>query len=241
MEVYRLEVGSSDVHLLLSTILRQHDVDLIIGTDFSTLSNIFTTLINYDYRVIPAGSVVYWNADLTKLHTPSTRILQATKEYLLTQLGSRDKFLVHSLVTNIFEHYKSHYSFLPQNVRIESADAYVDWVNKSLTASDHTIFCLTHGDQPVGLAMIKISGVYADILLAGVIAEATGTGAYGSLLLAIYDYLISEQISMVQISTQGFNIRVQRRWVKLGLRPIYCGQRFHAWSDPTYKKVVGLS
>ena len=79
-----------------------------------------------------------------------------------------------------------------------------------------------------GLATATVDGPVVEVELAGGTAALAGSGAYAALLAAVAGQARARGADRLVISTQAGNIRVQRRWVALGLRPVSAFTTVHS-------------
>jgi hypothetical protein len=131
------------------------------------------------------------------------------------------------VVAESFRGYVNHYSvnpMLPQDLALEG---YVEWARQSPPDS---IAVLCSDETPVGVAtwVVDKQGGWVEILLAGLVPTARGRGMYSTLLGHVARRTAALAIPRMIISTQASNVRVQRAWVRAGLRPFATVATVHA-------------
>ena len=185
-------------------------------------------LFDYLDQVIPTPDTQFWmkQHSVKRARTP---IEKGSKERSINiaQLTERDD--IESLVKVIFSSYQNHYSSNPKLHGIKPVEAYVDWALSKLNQEGST-FLLKENSKNVGYALVETQLNSANILLAGVVPEVEGTGAYQDFLR-----LLTEQTNLdTYISTQTNNIRVQRSWVAAGFKPSRTFSTVHLQGRPNF-------
>jgi hypothetical protein len=187
-------------------------------------------LSQYPEQVIPTPDTQFW----MKPHSvkrASTPIEKGSKGRSISrsQLAERDD--IESLVKVIFSSYRNHYSSNPKLHGIKPVEAYVDWALSKLNQNQEgSTFLLKENSKNVGYALVETQLNAANVLLAGVVPEVEGTGAYQDFLR-----LLTEQTNLdTYISTQTDNIRVQRSWVAAGFKPSRAFSTVHLQGGPDF-------
>ena len=105
--------------------------------------------------------------------------------------------------------------------------AHADWELSKLNQEGST-FLLKENSKNIGYALVETQLNSANVLLAGVVPEVEGTGAYLEFLR-----LLTEQTNLdTYISTQTDNIRVQRSWVAARFKPSRALSSVHLQGRP---------
>lgn len=185
-------------------------------------------LFQYPEQVIPTPDTQYWLfQDSTKrARTPDEKGAKG-RSINRSQLSERDD--IESLVKTIFSSYRNHYSSNPKLQGIKPVEAYVDWALSKLNQEGST-FLLRENAKNIGYALVETQLNSANVLLAGVVPEAEGTGAYREFLR-----LLTEQTNLdTYISTQTDNVRVQRSWVAAGFKPSRAFSTVHLQERPNF-------
>ncbi|MFN2320869.1 MAG: GNAT family N-acetyltransferase, partial [Dermatophilaceae bacterium] len=135
---------------------------------------------------------------------------------------------VSTVVGESFRAYGSHYS---ANPRLDPSDAlagYVEWAVSAYRTDPGNVVLAMRDGRPVGVATLTRSGSDLEIELAGLTPAAQGRGLYGRLLTAVGRVGVEEGLDRVIISTQVHNTRVQRAWIRAGMKPFAAVATVHA-------------
>jgi len=100
---------------------------------------------------------------------------------------------------------------------------------RSLRSNQGNVLVLMEGGEPIGMATLELGagGDHLEILLAGLVPAAQGKRLYDGLLDGCQRVAIARGAVRVVISTQVHNVRVQRSWARLGLRPFAAIETVH--------------
>lgn len=185
--------------------------------------------------LLPAGSLTYWEVPSAAL--AATGPSAAGKDLRVTGADdipgeSRAAALetVTAVVRDSFAGYGNHYAANPLLSSEAALEGYVEWAGGALDGTGQDVLFLWEGQAPVGVATLAESpdGADLEILLAGLVGAAQGRGWYGELLRAVGLAAQARGRPRVIISTQTHNVRVQRAWVRAGLRPFATVETVHA-------------
>lgn len=159
----------------------------------------------------------------------------------LAQLQPADSGETDELIKRIFADYRNHYSTNPLLSRINVVAAYQDWTRKALRSSSSAVFkAATSNGAAAGLCVTEAEDEsFAEILLAGIVPEERGHGAYQAMLRFIGHEAQSAGKDSVVISTQSANIGVMRVWCRLGFLPTFALNTFHVVRRDTYQASIG--
>lgn len=188
-----------------------------------------TAALKSGRTVLPAGALSYWDAESAAIMRPG-RISSVDVSPIedLDRGERRDaaERLIDDVVSDAFAGYGSHYLANPMFDATRAVEGYQEWAHKSLE-SGKVLVLLENGD-PIGLATCALEADHLEILLAGVIPSAQGSGRYGVLIGACAELAAGHNLPRVIISGQVHNVRAQRAWVRAGLRPFAAVETLHA-------------
>jgi RimJ/RimL family protein N-acetyltransferase len=187
--------------------------------------------------VVPAGQLTYWGADINPILDAAPAVVSneldvVTAEDLTTQqhASSDEVFqIVDTIVSDSFAGYANHYLANPLLDRDAALRGYQDWARRSFESSEGGLI-LRHRGTPIGIATFTTSvdgRSHLEVLLAGLVRAAQGHGHYAALIAGCAAAARRQDRKRLIISTQTHNIRVQRAWSKLGLRPFATIETVH--------------
>jgi hypothetical protein len=188
--------------------------------------------------VVPAGELTYWGANVKPILDAAPVVSSGdldvvTAEDLTKQhhASSDEVFrIVDEIVGDSFADYASHYLANPLFDRDGALRGYQDWARRSFDRSDGGVI-LRQSGTPIGIATFTMSAdgrSHLEVLLAGLVSAAQGRGHYAVLVAECAATARRRDRARLIISTQTHNIRVQRAWSRLGLRPFAAIETVHA-------------
>lgn len=175
-------------------------------------------------------SLTSWQADtLLYFEIPAEELALGTSTLRLERLPPDSGSSTDGVIKRIFSNYKNHYSANPALGCIDPVNAYQEWVKSALTSGDQEVFqAVSTVGQVVGLCLIDTSAEdRSEILLAGVVPEERGHGAYGEMLRPVGRFARQEGKRSVVISTQAANIGALRAWCRIGFLPTIAVNTIH--------------
>lgn len=181
--------------------------------------------------LIPAGSLTYWAVPVAELRRPDPA--PGLSVISLADLhGSVDTMcLVGELVDDSFSGYGNHYAANPLLDPGAALAGYREWARSSaLEDAKDALLLVEDGGKAIGLATLTDSedpGDHVEVLLAGLRTAVQGQGLYATLLAGVAEEAERRGAGRLVISTQSHNIRVQRAWARLGLRPFAAIETVH--------------
>ena len=198
----------------LPGLARDDDADLVIARWPAGLVGCGALLTVPQRVLLPADTLVYWAADLDTLRVPA----HAPNEPVRPADAGSDPSALERVVTEVFAEYGHHYAANPLLDPALAVAGYAQWAARTV-ADPSSVSAVIQDRQGAGslagLATATVDGPVVEVELAGVTAAVAGQArARGA------DRLV--------ISTQAGNIRVQRRWVALGLRPVSAFTTVHS-------------
>lgn len=171
-----------------------------------------------------------WQADTLLYFTITAEPLAAGCEPdALVPMVPGDESDADALVGRIFADYRNHYSANPALSRINVVAAYQDWTRAVLGTDGSAVFkSLGNSGAPAGLCVTDISDEsFDEILLAGIVPEERGHGAYPRMLKMVGARAQAAKKESVVISTQAANLGVIRAWCRLGFLPTVALNTIH--------------
>ncbi|MBD2757923.1 hypothetical protein IEE94_00135 [Yimella sp. cx-573] len=180
--------------------------------------------------VLPADVLTYWEVDAQELATADLPQADSLRVDSGDNHQAAGREWVKAVVRSSFEEYGNHYSANPALDRQLALEGYLEWAVSSFEAQPQDALFLLDGSDPIGVATLSQDTGRGDleVLLAGLVPGAQGRGAYSYLLRAVGVQALRRGLSRVIISTQAHNVRVQRAWVRSGLRPFAAVTTAHA-------------
>lgn len=177
-----------------------------------------------DLTAIQADTLLYFEASCGPGLEPRSSLT-------LREASSTHAQDVAALVLDVFGDYTNHYAANPLLQRISIADAYKEWVIRSIDNSESATLIASNTEfQDIGICMVDLSQEdYDEILLAGVAGEHRRQGHYFEMLKQVMLRSSSNGKSHVVISTQASNIAVMRAWCKLGFQPSLALNTLHVY------------
>jgi GNAT superfamily N-acetyltransferase len=142
---------------------------------------------------------------------------------------SGDIDAIGSIAAAAFAGYGGHYHTDPRLDRHAADAGYVDWARRSL-GRERVIVIEDDGVVTGFLAMRHDSGE-TDIVLNAVHPDHQRGGLYSALVAASLTASRNAGSRRCTVSTQVWNVAVQKVWVRLGFEPTHAVHTFHLWLD----------
>lgn len=215
----------------VTQILQRAHEDVVVVRYPAAALELAAAIARSGREVLPAGTLTYWSVrvDDVRPHVdvPGLDVLALSA----FESSAERTALVEDLVADAFSGYGNHYAADPL-LRPEAAlEGYQEWATRTVTDRPHDALVLRLEGRPIGLATLLQNEVpvpHVEVLLAGLRPSAQGRGLYGRLLSAAVGVARERGTNFLVISTQAHNVRVQRAWSRLGLRPIAAFETVHA-------------
>lgn len=185
-------------------------------------------------EVLPAGSLTYWSARAAEVVQAVPEATEALSVLPLAAYpgGEQERAaVVDAVVADSFGGYGNHYSANPLLEPAAALAGYQEWARSSALGDPDDALLLLLDGEVVGLATLvdgEEPGGHVEVLLAGLRTAAQGRGRYGTLLGGVALEAQARGRHEMVISTQSHNVRVQRAWARLGLRPFAAVETVHA-------------
>jgi GNAT superfamily N-acetyltransferase len=180
--------------------------------------------------VLPAGALTYWEVRAESLPTITDDDLAVEPATQLSGSAIDVGRMLDDVIADSFAGYGNHYLANPLLDSDAALAGYQEWARRSLPG-DRDALVLVGPDGPIGAATLVESHdgtSHLEVLLAGLIPAAQGRGSYAVLLTACAGEARRRGLDRLIISTQVHNVRVQRAWARLGLRPFAAVETVHA-------------
>lgn len=177
-------------------------------------------------RVLPADVLTYWEISSDQLARAAS-----TRPELQVRAGSVDetsRTALETVLLDSFHGYSNHYTANPALDPDLALAGYLEWAMNSLERNPDNVLLLAHDDTPVGAATVVSGNGHLEIELAGLVGTSQGRGWYASLLAGVGREALRRGLPRVVISTQSSNVRVQRAWVNVGMKPYAAVTTVHA-------------
>lgn len=238
LSVARMSVGSSwrkdyssieSLYEALAGAISDSREDVVIVRVPSDLAQIGTNAVPPGRLAIAAGTLLYWSTPLAgggDLNLPAgftvERIPSADAQEQSIQEMSE-------ALLDSFEGYSSHYSANRLLDPDRVADGYREWAQRTIRTQSGTAYLLRNGLDVVAAAIVQADKVslVSEVQLAGVTSRYQGRALYSPLFQAMLAGEAGDDQQLLVISTQSHNIRVQRLWAELGLKPAASVETFH--------------
>jgi ribosomal protein S18 acetylase RimI-like enzyme len=213
-EIGRLELTTTtdDQPTVLRSLFLRSELDLLILRYPAEAVDWPARLRHPDLAVLPCDTLLYFRKDL------GPRI-SAESDGFARIATSADAGVLVEAVGSTFENYPNHYAANPLLDRSAARDGYIEWAMSSLLESTDScvLLCENHAGQLLGFATLRTTGE-GEILLAGILPEQRGQGAYNVLMASIERVFTEHAIQSCVISTQAANRRAIRTWIRRGFQ-----------------------
>lgn len=187
------------------------------------------------WTTIPAGSIVYWSQETGQ----STTKVSSDSEVIAHKAGSQaaefDASPFLKALDDSFADYTSHYSANPLLDSTLVSAGYREWAESTIRDPNGLVYGLADDGRMIGVAVARTLDVAdgaREIELAGMVSDAQGGGRYRHLLQALADDAHADGVRSLFISTQSYNIRVQRVWASVGYQPVQSIDTLHVVRSP---------
>lgn len=246
--IARLNIGTNwrsefkDSHALFDHItaeLRHAQENVVVLRYPSELARMPFAAQHSDRKILPAGCLMYWAADLRSYACSATKPAAITARQVGPAGEARRKLV--AALEDSFRGYTNHYSANPLFDDALIVAGYREWAERTLIADSGTALVLEQSGGVIGVATIRDSHTdcsVREIELAGMISAEQGKGNYRHLLDAVASLALELGFSTLAISTQSHNIHVQRAWTAAGFRPVESVDTLHC-VQTTFARTLG--
>lgn len=212
LKVYRGVVDDINPEEILSTVLKEN-IDVVIMRIPAERQDSMARFQEIGIPYLIADTLVYYQVDLKK-HKPRGPRNSDLEfiEFYPEHLEIMDK-----LVSEIFPAYKNHYTSNPL-LSVDLIEAYKEWARSYVTneANRRCAWLVKREDRFIGFATCAFDGDESEIVLNGVVPSAAGAGVYGDLIKFIQHFFKNSGYSIMKVSTQVYNYKVQKVWSREG-------------------------
>ena len=194
--------------------------DLVIARWPGELTGMGAIAARSSRRVIPADMLTYWEVPAGALaDSGGDGLPEGYQIHLPGEPSAAVEEAISTVVEDSFRGYGNHYTANPDLDPELALAGYLEWAVGAFHRDPHNVVLLLEGDEPRGVATLTQDDEDLEIELAGMVGGAQGRGLYGHLLAAIGQEALRRGRPRVIISTQAHNVRVQRAWVRAGMKP----------------------
>lgn len=227
LRVWRLAVGleaaDAEAERAIDQLVADADVDLLIARWNGFRPALPTRMIQHGSTVLPTPDLMYWERPLATQTWPQTTARLVDQRHQDATLRA---------LAEIFGEYANHYSANPRLSAHSVAAGYLEWARSTFSTTQGTGVVVGPVGKPRAVATLQVSpdGASAEVMLAGVIPEARGSGTYDDLLAGCCTEAARLGADRIIISTQSTNLAAQRAWARMEWRPQASITTVHAWS-----------
>jgi RimJ/RimL family protein N-acetyltransferase len=239
ISIARLSVGSDlptsgpdfdDAAETVSDALARSPADVVVVRYPAQVIRLGAVVARSGRDVLPAGALTYWGARADSVPVITDDGLDVVPATLLPGSAADVDRMVADVVADSFAGYGNHYLANPLLDSAAALAGYQEWARRSLSGERDALVLVGSG-RPIGVATLVGSHdgtSHLEVLLAGLVSAAQGRGSYAVLLTACAGEARRRGLGRIIISTQVHNVRVQRAWARLGLRPFAAVETVHA-------------
>jgi GNAT superfamily N-acetyltransferase len=211
-KIYRGTLDTIDIPLI-SECLGTNDSDILIFRVPVSEQPSLYKLNKLGREVIVADTLVYYQVDLNKTFYNPIK----NKDQFLRQATPADTEIFKELIPVIFKDYTTHYFSNPLLDRTKINEGYTEWAINYINAPQKVNFISYVDERPAGFITCNLDEEGAEIILNGVHPEYAGKGLYSDMVRYVKQYYHDMGVSVLRVSTQIQNIKVQSVWSKEGL------------------------
>lgn len=215
IKVVRGTLPAGTPHTAIATALESTQADLAIVRTEAGDCAAMVQLQRAGWPLIHADTLLYYGIDLgTVAPAPSALPVR------LATAG--DRAAIAHIAERSFDGYRAHYAANPLLPPALILAGYIEWANSRLGTDDPGactwVICQDDGVAGFATCDIDAGRGLVDIVLNAVHPDHARQGLYGQLLKAILGHYASVGMRRLTVSTQVWNVAVQRRWTWAGLR-----------------------
>lgn len=177
-------------------------------------------------RVLPADVLTYWEVSAEVLARVSDDV-DPSLRVVAGEVTDAARSALETVLGDSFRGYGNHYTANPALDPELALVGYMEWAMGAFEKNPHNAILLTHNGTPVGASTLIEGDGHLEIELAGMTGASQGQGWYRVLLAGIGREALHRGLSTVIISTQVSNVRVQRAWVRAGMKPFAAVTTLH--------------
>jgi RimJ/RimL family protein N-acetyltransferase len=235
LSIGRVTVGwdaSEDQADTLTEVLANAPEDILIVRWPTHLLGLGAAAAAAGRLVIPADTLTYWEVPAGHIGATASaaQLAKGLQCEAATDYRGDPRAAIAEIVRDSFRSYGNHYLANPALSPELALEGYVEWALRSLEQEPENVLLLTDEDRAVGMATVAedSTGNDLEVLLAGIATDHQARGLYAHLFAAIDRSAVERSCRRVIISTQVHNVKVQRAWARLGLKPFAAISTVHA-------------
>ena len=136
---------------------------------------------------------------------------------------------IQAIAAGAFAGYQGHYQADPRLDRAAADAGYVDWARRSIAGAD--VLVVEDEGAIAGFLTMEPSDDGTEIVLNGIRPDSQGRGLYAALVIGALRRSAKLKAPRCTVSTQVWNVRAQKVWIRVGFEPTQAVHTFHLWSD----------
>lgn len=210
----------------LRTTIAEAPEELLVVRYPSSLSRLGAVIGDTGRRILPVDVLTYWEVSAETLATAPGGV-DPSLQVVSGEVTEAAREALKTVLVDSFCGYGNHYTANPALDPELALAGYLEWAMGAFDRDPHNAILLTHDGAPVGASTLTEGDGHLEIELAGMIGTSQGQGWYRVLLAGIGREALRRGLSSVIISTQVSNIRVQRAWVRAGMKPFAAVTTLH--------------
>ncbi len=211
----------------LWTIISGATEELLVVRYPARMSRLGAVIGDTGRRVLPADVLTYWEVSAEVLGQ-ARRDVESSLQVVRGEVTDAARWALETVLVDSFRGYGNHYTANPALDPELALAGYLEWAMGAFERNPHNAILLTHDDVPVGASTLTEGNDHLEIELAGMTGASQGQGWYRVLLAGVGQEALRRGLPTVIISTQVSNIRVQRAWVRAGMKPFAAVTTLHA-------------
>lgn len=132
-----------------------------------------------------------------------------------------------------YRDYGGHYHADPRLDRDACRDVYTSWAKRccELRAVADAVLVAHEGPEIIGFFALRRTGDASEAVLTGVRPDRRGAGVYRALLNHAVAWSAAGGAARMAVTTQAWNVTVQRAGARLGFVPTAAVHTSHVWFD----------
>ncbi|HET9083344.1 MAG TPA: GNAT family N-acetyltransferase [Candidatus Limnocylindrales bacterium] len=132
-----------------------------------------------------------------------------------------------AIAAEAFAGYDGHYHADRRLDRAAADAGYVDWARRSIADA----LVVEDAGRVAGFLTLERHDTDTEIVLNAIRPDAQGQGLYTALVIGALRLSATLKAARCVVSTQVWNVRAQKVWIRAGFEPTHAVHTFHLWSD----------
>lgn len=212
LRIFRGNVEQINEQHLLSTILKEN-IDIAIIRLPSEKQFQISRLDKTGLPYIVADTLVYYYVDLSKYSPKELK----NQSLMFVECYPEHAGIISGLVERIFPDYTNHYYSNPFLKKADILEGYKEWAqNYAVGTPGRISWYVKRDEHTIGFVSCAYDQNECEIVLNGVVPEASGKGVYGDIIRFTQQYFKNMGCQVMKISTQIQNYAVQKVWSREG-------------------------